>query len=146
MEFEGKVWKDGKFWLVEVPCLDIMTQGKTRKEALVMIKDAIVTLIACNFKESMIKKFDITVNDYKGKAIGITATNNKILLAFSLKRQRGKSGSTIRDASKRLGSTSPNAYGAYENGKTNISLDQYERLLNAINPHQHVQIRLVQSL
>ena len=27
MELEGKIWKSKKFWLVEVPSLDIMTQG-----------------------------------------------------------------------------------------------------------------------
>jgi len=28
MRFEGRVWKDGKHWLVEVPMLDIMSQGR----------------------------------------------------------------------------------------------------------------------
>jgi len=41
MEFEGKVWKDGKFWLVEVPALNVMTQGTTKKEVLEMAQDAL---------------------------------------------------------------------------------------------------------
>ncbi len=33
MRFEGRVWKDkgGKYWLVEVPLLDVMTQGTSKK-------------------------------------------------------------------------------------------------------------------
>jgi len=142
MELEGKIWKDGKFWLVEVPCLDIMTQGKTRKEAFMMIKDAIITCALCNFDEKLLVNFDVIVKEYDRDVICITTTDNKILLALSLIRQRVKSGSTIRDASKRLGSTSPNAYGAYEKGKINISLDKYERLLYAANPQQHNRLRL----
>ncbi len=44
MEMEGKIWKDGKFWLVEVPALDAMTQGKTRKEALEMVEDLVLEM------------------------------------------------------------------------------------------------------
>lgn len=39
MRFHGSVYKDGKFWLAEIPILDTMTQGYTRKEALVMVED-----------------------------------------------------------------------------------------------------------
>ena len=38
MRFSGKIFKDGKFWLVEIPILDLMTQGKTKKEALRALK------------------------------------------------------------------------------------------------------------
>ena len=44
MRFCGKVYKDGKFWLTEVPILDAMTQGHTRKEALAMIEDLLESL------------------------------------------------------------------------------------------------------
>jgi hypothetical protein len=33
MELQGHVWKEGKFWLIEVPALDVMTQGKTKEDA-----------------------------------------------------------------------------------------------------------------
>jgi transcriptional regulator with XRE-family HTH domain len=63
-------------------------------------------------------------------------------LALSLRRQREKSKSTVRDVSERLGSKSPNAYAQYEKGKMRISLDQYERLLNAANPYQRIHLRI----
>jgi hypothetical protein len=36
MRFEGKLVRDGRLWLAEIPLLDAMTQGRTRKEALEM--------------------------------------------------------------------------------------------------------------
>ncbi len=75
--------------------------------------------------------------------IGITSNNNKLLLALSLRRQREKSGSTVREASERLQSKSPNSYAQYEKGKTRISLDQYEKLLYAANPYQHRLLRVI---
>lgn len=145
MELEGRVLRDGKFWLVEVSSLDIMTQGKTRKDALFMIQDAIYELIHCSFAKELLKKFKLTLMDYRKDTFCITSNDSKILLALSLIRQRSKSGSTIREASKRLGSSSPNAYGIYEKGKTNISLEKYEQLLSAANPNQENKIRLVQA-
>ena len=44
MEFEGKVWKSTTFWLVEVPSLDLMTQGETKEEALRMLEELIIEL------------------------------------------------------------------------------------------------------
>lgn len=142
MEMEGKVWKDGKFWLVDVPVLDAMTQGKTRKEALTMVEDLVLEMIKSYFKDAMNKDFVVTAIDYKKDTIGVTANNNRLLLALSLRRQREKSGSTVREASERLGSKSPNAYAQYERGKTSISVDKYEELLIAANPFEKLRLRI----
>jgi predicted RNase H-like HicB family nuclease len=142
MELEGKIWKNKNHWLVEVSSLNIMTQGETRDEALYMIKDAIMGYMSYYF-ETELEGFELEVNDYKKSVIGIISNNNKLLLALSLRKQREKSGSTIREASARLGSKSPNSYAQYEKGKTRISLDQYERLLQAANPFQHRLLRVI---
>lgn len=142
MELEGKVWKEGKFWLAEVPSLNVMTQGKSRKDAIFMIEDAIGGLICCYFKDKASEEFEIQINDYKD-VIGITSTNTKLLMAFSLKRQREMSGSTLQEVAERLGSKSPNSYAQYEKGRINISLDKYERLLEAANPIYHPMLRVV---
>ncbi len=31
MRFSDSIYKDGKFWLVEIPILDLMTQENTKK-------------------------------------------------------------------------------------------------------------------
>lgn len=142
MELEGKVWKSGKFWLVEVPSVEVMTQGHTKKEALKMIADAMEGLVSCYFPDE-VRGFKINIQDYKKGLIGVTSSNNSLMLAFSLRRQREASKFTIREVSERLGSSSPNAYAKYEKGRTRISLDQYERLLQAVNSKQKFHLRVV---
>ena len=45
MRFEGKVMREGRFWLAEIPLLEAMSQGRTRKEALRMIADWMETMV-----------------------------------------------------------------------------------------------------
>jgi predicted RNase H-like HicB family nuclease len=142
MELEGKIWKDGKLWLIEVPAIEVMTQGHSRKEALKMLCDAIEGLVSCYFPDQS-EDFKVSVHDYKKGIIGVSTSNNSLMLAFSLRRQREVSKSTVREVSERLGSNSPNAYARYEKGRVRISLDQYERLLHAVNPQQNFHLRVV---
>ena len=88
------------------------------------------------------ENFSISIDDQKNGIIGVTSSNTKLLLALSLRRQREKSGSTVREASERLGSKSPNAYAQYEKGRTSISLDKYEALLMAANPSEPRRLRI----
>ena len=44
MRLYGRIYKEGKWWLAEVPLLDAMTQGRSRKEALAMVADLLETL------------------------------------------------------------------------------------------------------
>ena len=85
MELEGKIWKNKNHWLVEVPSLNIMTQGDTREEAVFMIEDSIKEYIAYYF-ESEAEGFKLQINDYKETKIGITSNNSNLLLALSLRR------------------------------------------------------------
>src|SRR2546423_15482224 len=43
--FEGQLVRDGRFWLAEIPLLDALTQGRTRREALEMIADWLETMV-----------------------------------------------------------------------------------------------------
>jgi hypothetical protein len=140
MQLEGKIWKSGKFWLVEVSSIDVCTQGLTRDEALKMIADAIESLLLGYYPK--LKNLNIQVDDYKD-LIGITVSDNSLLMAFVLKRQREISKATVREVSERMGSKSPNAYAQYERGKMKITVDQYERLLQAVNPDNHPHLRIM---
>ena len=97
MELEGKIWKSGKFWFMEIPSIDVCTQGFSRQKALKMIEDAIKVLIEGYFPKQDLNSFKITVNDYGKNEIGITTTNNSLMVAFSLIRQRELSKSTVRE-------------------------------------------------
>lgn len=48
MRFEGRVFRDGRFWLAEIPLLDALTQGRTRAEALRMASDWLETMVNRN--------------------------------------------------------------------------------------------------
>lgn len=136
MELEGKVWKDqnSSWWLIEISFLDVMTQGKTRKEALEMIKDAVMELLKDSYEDLLNKQFQLKVNLYEDGVIGMGASDDKLLFALGLKRQRLRSGSTIRDVSRRLKSTSSNAYARYERARARPSIEKYAELLHAANP------------
>ncbi len=134
LELEGKIWKEGSWWLVEVSFLDVMTQGRTRKEALEMIQDAVMELLKDSYTDLLDKQFQLTVTLYEDGVIGMGASDDKLLFALGLKRQRMRSGSTIRDVSKRLKSKSPNAYARYERAQARPSLEKYAELLHAANP------------
>src|SRR3989338_5287492 len=145
MELEGTLKKEGRFWIIEVPPLNLMTQGTTQKEALEMIVDAAAGLAECYFESDLEEKAPITfeAKDYGKGVIGLASTDNKLLLSLSLRRQREKSGSTVREAAKRLGSKSPNSYAQYEKGNKRISLEKYAQLLKAANPLTHSLLRVV---
>lgn len=136
MELEGKVWKDpdSSWWLVEISFLDVMTQGRTRKDALAMIRDAVMELLKDSYEDQLDKRFKLSVHLYEDGVIGMGASEDKLLFALGLKRQRLRSSSTIRDVSKRLKSKSPNAYARYERAQVRPSLEKYAELMHAANP------------
>jgi len=136
MELEGRVWKEGKFWLAEVPSLDLMTQGKSRKNALDMILDVVMELMRDAFPEKVTKKFGLHLYPYEKNLFGLEATDTRMLLALALRRQREKSGLTIREVAFRLGSSSPTAYARYENGSIAPSFKKFDQLVQAVNPNR----------
>ena len=142
MELEGKIWKDGRWWIIEIPCLNITTQGRTKKEAFLMIQDAVFELMKSYFS-GLTKKFKVAVLDYKENNFGLTSNDSKLLLSFLLIRQREESGLSIRDVAKRLSSKNPNSYAQYEKGTVNFSIDQYEKLMHAINPKHTSILRVI---
>ncbi len=137
MELFGKVWKEKKFWLIEIPLLNAITQGRTQKEALQMASDLIREMVISYFPNKLDDSFMVNIILHDNGVIGVTTTNNSLIYALSLKRQRELSGSTVREASQRLGSSSPNAYSQYEQGRKRMSLEKYDQLLSAANPLQH---------
>lgn len=132
MEFRGKVWKTKERppWVIQVESLGVITQGYTKKEALAMLQDAVELYLDYYFNQ----KPTVEVIDHGKGIIGVTCSEKKLLLSLSLVKQRESSGLTVREVAKRLGSQSPNAYGKYERGKVNISIEKYDQLLQAVNP------------
>lgn len=128
MRLEGRIWKDKKLWVVHVPLLDISTQGRSLKNALAMVEDAIQL-------ES--QKEGLKIHAEMGKEEGtftVSANDSDALIAFLLRRQRTCHGLTVRQVASRLQSSSPTAYAQYEQGKRAPSLGKLRELLQAIDP------------
>jgi predicted RNase H-like HicB family nuclease len=131
MRFEGTLIKpDGKknrYWGIEIPILHIHTQGKTRKDALFMVKDAIESLLEK-------KLFRVRVHAGDGDTFTVDSDNSTAFIAFMLRRQRQFRGLSVRDVAERLKSKSPNAYAQYEQGRVKPSMDKLVELMRAIDP------------
>jgi hypothetical protein len=128
MRLHGRVYKDGKFWLAEVPLLDAMTQGRTRKEALVMVADLLETL-------ANRPGFSVHVHPGQHEAFEVSA-DTRGLMSLILRRQRERSGLSLAEAAARLGAKSRNAYARYERGTSVPTLDKLTELLQAVAPGQ----------
>jgi hypothetical protein len=131
VRFEGRVWKDGKQWLVEVPMLDVMTQGRSRREALTMIADAIESL-------ANQKGFRAKVHPTGGQSFEVGSADTATLTALLLRRQREAHELSLAEVSKRLGQKSRNAYARYERGASVPTIEKLQRLLSIVTGRDFV--------
>ena len=126
MVLEGKIFRAGKHWLIEVPALDLMTQGKSKKDAFAMLRDAMVLLVHR-------KRFRLQVKPFDNSTFLVETSDQTALLALMLKRQRAKHRLTIAQMAKRLRAKSQNAYAQYEQGKSQPSFSKVQEFLTAMN-------------
>ena len=133
MRFTGKIFKDSKFWLAEIPILDLMTQGRTKKEAYEMIADML---------ESMVNKDGFKIEVFKGKReiFEVGASDPKPMVSLLLQRKRELSGLSLAQVATRLGLKSRNTYARYEQGYSVPSVQKLNELLNAVCPQTDIVI------
>lgn len=131
MRFPGRIKKDGRFWLAEIPAFDAFTQGRTKREAFAMAEDLIETMAGA-------RGFRAVVYPTGGQTFEIGANRLSVLLALLLRRQREHRGMTLAEAAKKLGQRSKNAYARYEQGRTMPTVEKLEELLKAIAPDQKI--------
>lgn len=139
MMLVGRIKKEeGGYWSAEVEAIGAYTQGKSRKDAMVMVADLI---------EMMVDRpgFKVTVRETgaAGKdtcTVVIDASSPAPLAARVLKYQREVRGLSLADVAKILGSSSRNAYAAYEQGRTEPTLTKFRELLRAVAPDMAITI------
>ena len=133
MRFLGEIYKDGKYWLAEIPILDLMTQGRTKKEAYEMVADMV---------ETMVNKKGFKVEVYKGKKnhFEIGSMKSKYMVSLLLQRKRELSGLSLAQVASRLGSSSRNTYARYERGNSVPSVVKLNELLHAVCPQTDIVI------
>lgn len=126
MRLFGNVYEDGKFWLVEVPLLDAMTQGRTKREALEMAKDLV---------ESLANRPGFTAVVHPGAEgyFEVGSTDVRGMIGLVLRRQRERSGLSLAQAAQRLGVKSRNAYARYERGTSVPTVEKLGQLIKAVS-------------
>lgn len=134
MRFEGTVVRDGKWWVAEIPLLNAMTQGRSRKEALEMIADWLETMSGRN-------DFHATVFPRGRQDFEVAGSDAGTMTALLLRRRRETSGQSLRDVASRLGSVSRNAYARYERGDAVPTVEKLDALLKATSPDGDFVIR-----
>lgn len=138
MRFEGTLKKEGRFWIVEVPVLGVMTQGKSRKEALLMIGDAIETLTYdCECA--------VTVHPGVRERFEVSGSNTSVMIALALSNLRRENSLSLGQVAARLGRLSRNAFARYESGDVTPTITKLEELLKAIDPKRDLVIGLSRS-
>jgi DNA-binding XRE family transcriptional regulator len=135
MWIEGKLEKSGRFWAVSIPALEVYTQGRTKKEAYFMAKDALEGLAEVDGFD-----LDITVMPEGGELFRAGANDTKAFTAFVLRRWRQAHHLTLAEASERLGAVSKNAYARYEQGRSEPTISMMERLIHAISPGEPLHV------
>ena len=133
MRFSGKIYKYGKYWLAEIPILDLMTQGRTKREAYEMVADMLDTMV--NQKD-----FEITVFKGKKDTFEVGSSDAKYFVRLLLQRKRELSGLSLSQVASRLGMSSRNTYARYEQGKSVPSVEKLNDLLHAVCPDTDIVI------
>lgn len=126
MRFEGRIWKDGKYWLVEIPVLDAMTQGRTKKEAFEMAADLVETLVD-------VKGFTVRVYPLPQDRFELASDNSRLMVALMLKRQRQRHGLSLAQVARKLKASSRNSYARYEQGRSMPTVEKLAELLSAVS-------------
>lgn len=127
MRFHGRIFQDDGFWLAEIPILDAMTQGRTRKEAYGMVKDMLETLVDR-------PGFSVRVDPGSGGDFEVSSSECRTLIGLLLRRRRTGAGLSLTEAAARLGVGSRETYARYERGTSAPTIERLNELLRAISP------------
>jgi hypothetical protein len=129
MRFAGRVFKVEKYWAVEVPILEVVSQGRTKKDALRMITDAI---------ESLVNRpgFKLEVFPGSGEYFEVGSKDTATLTALLLRRARQRAGLSLSEVASRLGVASINAYARYEQGRSIPTVQKLSELFAAVSSHR----------
>lgn len=134
MIISGTYFKEKRFWVVDLPVIDASTQALRKEELPAMIADLFSSLLD--------RKITLTVELQKDGQLLIETSDDDYIFPLILKRQRGISGISQKDAAKTLGYSSVNAYSAYEQGQRRPSLEKASKLLRAVGGKRRLRIRV----
>ena len=106
------------------------------KDACEMAKEAIELVVDLD-------GFKVTIEPGQNNDFFIIPNNIGPILAMILRQKRIYNGLSIRDVASRLGQSSSNSYGRYENGKSIPTIEKFDELLAAIDPDSSSILKVV---
>lgn len=140
VNFEGFVWREGRLWPIEVSALDVITQGRTKKDAYSMMKEAVELLVDR-------KGFEVEVVPMKHDRFILRAKraeHDVYLIALLLKQQRARYGLSTNEVARRLGITK-HAYAQYEQARSLPSLTRIQDFLSAMSEEAVFAVNVLNS-
>ena len=92
MRLEGRIWKspNSRFWLAELRNVDLVPEGRSRKDAAAMLSDAVESLV--NERD-----FRTEIAVEKDGRCTVGSTDDTRLVALMLRRLRAREGLSLRE-------------------------------------------------
>lgn len=138
MMLTGLIAKESPLWRAECEIVGAFTQGKSRKDAAVMLAGCIQAKVdRADFKVTVT---EIGENDDGSISVFITANEPGLLAAEVLKYQRDRARLTQQQAAERSGGKYQADFAVYERGEREPSLSKFIALLGAVAPELALQI------
>ena len=131
IKLQGKYYKDGKYWISEIPFIYLMDQGKTKSESLKMIRSSVEELMTNS-------GFECQIEDKGDGEFVLSSENVKLLTCFVLRRLREAQGLSIREVSALLKHKSHTEYARHEAGTTAMTLETFNRYIEALTDKELV--------
>jgi DNA-binding XRE family transcriptional regulator len=133
MVIEGRIVRDGRWYLAEIPLLDGMTQSRTRKGALTMAADWVSILAPGG-------DVKVTARAITSDRFVIECHPPEALIALALRRRREAAGLSLAEVAERIGAKSRNAYARYEQGAALPTITKLAELFRAVDPEHELAL------
>lgn len=129
----GRIAKESApWWSAEVDLIGAFTQGRSRKDAAVMLADLIETMLEREGAKITVTEVGPAGDD--AYEVLVECSDPALLAARVLRYQREVRGMSIADVAKKLGASSRNAYASYEQGRVQPTLAKFRELLAVVAP------------
>lgn len=138
---QGKIWKEKKLYLIEVPALDLMSQGKSKDDAFYMINDA----LSMHLEELGVQGFDHEASCWIDKERSIFSVSipwSKKVVGFMIQRLRERTNLSQRDLAKKMGYSSHNSIAAYESGRIQPTLEKFSEIMSGLDVNVSIGVSL----
>ena len=133
MMLVGRITKaKSPWWIATCDSIGAFTQGRSRKDAMLMLADCIETLVDR-------PDFDATVTELSADGTNrftvlIESSEPAVLVAEVLKYQRSVHRLSVKDVASKLAASSRSAYVRFEQGRSEPSLSALSEILGVVAP------------